>query len=364
MASKITRVKYFTDEKKALISKDNQKLYDKYLNSNIIKNVDVKFTTYHTYANYMSHFLVFLAEKHDNIGLYDEKFFKDCIDIMEEYIQFLQDTLKNNKKVINTKLSTISSFYGWSLKRKLIDRHPFDKQLDRMKGSKEEKIINSYFLDEKQVATINEELISDKRYDFQDQLIWEIMLSSANRVGAISILTLSSLDVDNMVFTDIREKRGKRVEVAFSDEALDLILTWLEMRKDMDNLELDAFFITKYNGVYKQMSKSTIQQRIKRIGEILGLDDFHAHCVRKTTLNSIYLQTGDLALAAEMGNHDSVETTRSSYIKPQSKAETREKINKLKKKKSKEDAEEKLKELEEENKESELIVEVVEPETT
>lgn len=351
MGSKIIRIKYFTDEKKALISKENQDLYDKYLNSSIIKNRDVKDTTYYQYANYMSHFLVFLAEKHNNIGLYSEKFFTDCVDIMESYISFLQETLKNNKKVINTKISTVSSFFGWSLKRKLVNRHPFDKQLDRMKGSGEEKIINSYFLDDKQVKTINEELLINKKYDFQDQLIWEIMLSSANRVGAISKLTLSSLDIDNMVFTDIREKRGYRVEVAFSEEARDLIKIWLEFRKDMDNLEIDAMFITRYKGIYNKMTYGTIQERIKKIGEILGLDDFHAHCVRKTTLNSIYLKTGDLSLAADMGNHKSVETTRSSYIKPQSKADTRDKINKLMKKKSIEDAAEKLKEQEEIKKE-------------
>jgi integrase/recombinase XerC len=59
--AKITRIKYFTDEKKALINPDNQKKYDKYLNSNIIKNRDVKDTTYLVYKNYMSHFLVYLA---------------------------------------------------------------------------------------------------------------------------------------------------------------------------------------------------------------------------------------------------------------------------------------------------------------
>ena len=39
---------------------------------------------------------------------------------------FCIDVLKNNKKVINTKVSAVSSFYGWSVKRKLIKYHPFD----------------------------------------------------------------------------------------------------------------------------------------------------------------------------------------------------------------------------------------------
>lgn len=339
---KVKRVKYFTDEKKSKINPENRKLYDKYLNSNIIKNRDVKDTTYKVYKNYMDHFLVYLMENWDNINLYSDEFQENAIDIMEGYISFCQDVLLNNKKAINTKLSTVSSFYLWSLKRGYVDKHPFDKQLDRMKGANDEKIISSYYLDEEQINLITETLKEDqKNYDFQDRLIWGIMIDSANRVGAISKLTLSSLDLDNMVFTEIREKRGYRVEVVFEEETKELIEQWLEMRKEMDDLKVDSFFITKYNGEYRPMTKSTIQARTKKIGEILGLDDFRSHCIRKTSLNHIYETTGDLALAAEMGNHKSVETTRQSYIKPQSKTEVREKIAKLRNKKKKEDDEEK-----------------------
>lgn len=327
-------MKYFTDAKRALINPENKKKYDKYLNSNIIKNRDVKDSTYKVYENFMTHFLVYLAEYHDNVDLYSKDFMENAVDIMEGYISFCQDVLHNNKKAINTKISTVSSFFLWSLKRKYIDRHPFDKQLDRMKGANEEKIINSYFLDEEQMKLITNTLEEDtKKYDFQDRLIWGIMLDSANRVGAISKLTLSSLDLDNMLFEGIREKRGYRVEVIFEEETKDLIEQWLVTRKDMDNLEVDALFITRYKGMYNQMTKSTIQERIKKIGEIVGLDDFHSHCVRKTKLNNVYTTTGDLSLAASLGNHKSVETTRSAYIKPQSKSEIREKIAKLRQQK-------------------------------
>lgn len=335
--AKVVKIKYFTPEKKALINPENRKLYDKYLNSNIIKNRDVKDTTFKIYRNYMDQFLVYLAENWNNIGLYDEDLFENAVDIMEGYISFCQDVLMNNKKVINTKLSTVSSFYLWSMKRRYIDRHPFDKKLDRMKGANEEKIINSYYLDDEQINLIIEGLKEDKKYDFQDRLIWSVMLDSANRIGAISKLTLSQLDLDNMMFTEIREKRGYKVEVAFEEETKELIEQWLEMRKEMDNLEVDSLFITKYKGEYKPMHYSTIQQRVKRIGEILGLDDFHAHTIRKTRLNLIYKETGDLSIAAEFANHKSTETTRSAYIKPQSKAEVRDKIKKMREKQNKED---------------------------
>ena len=331
---KVVRIKYFTEDKKKQINPENKKIYDKYLNSSIIKNRDVKETTYKVYKNYMDHFFVYLLENHDNMYILSDEYMEDAVDIMEGYISFLQDTLENKKKIINTKLSTVSSFLLWCIKRGYIDRHPFDKKLDRMKGANEEKIISSYYLDEEQMNLVTETLKTDKKYDIQDRLIWSIMLDSANRVGAIAQLKLSNLDMVNMMFTNTREKRGYLVEVVFEEYTKQIIEEWLEQRKEKDNLEVDSLFITRKNGMYRPMTKGTIQQRVKRIGEILGLDDFRSHCIRKTTLNHIYETTGDLSLAADMANHKSVETTRSSYIKPQSKSDVRKKIAEKKKKKN------------------------------
>lgn len=341
---KVKRVKYFTDEKKALINPESQTLYDKYIKSNVIKNKDVKETTYKVYQNYMSHFLVYLAEEWENIGLYDEEFMENAVDIMEGFIGFCQDILLNNKKVINTKISTVSSFYMWSLKRGLIDRHPFDKKLERMKNANEEKIKDSYYLSEEQVEQINEELKDEKRFDFQDRLIWHIALDSANRVGAIEKLTVPSLDLENLVFQGIREKRGKIVEVAFEEETKELIEQWLEMRKEMDNLENEAFFITRYSGEYRPMAKGTLQERVRKIGKIVGIDDFYFHTIRKTKLNLLYEQTKNIDMVAEWANHESIETSKKHYIKPKSKAELRREMRQLikenkEKKNKKEDAE-------------------------
>lgn len=326
MKPKYKRVKYFTKEKKALISDKNRKLYDRYLKSNIVSNRDVKDTTYLVYQNNMEHFMVYLAEEWDNIGLYSDELMEDAVDILEGYMLFCQEVLFNNKKTINNKIAAVSTFYWWSVKRDYIDRHPFDKRIDRMKGANEERIISDYFLNDEQIQEIEEGLKDESKYDIQDRIIWHIMLDSCNRVGAIGKLSLSSLDLENMMFTNIREKRGYRVEVAFTETTKRLIEEWLKLRKDMDNLEVDSLLITLYGGEYRRMTAGTIQARVKRMGHIIGLDDFRSHCIRKTGLNNIYEKTNNIELAAEMGNHKSIETTRSAYIRPKSKAEVREQI--------------------------------------
>lgn len=329
--ARITRVKWFTQDRMALISEDNKKKYKKYLQSSIVKNSDVKETTYKTYENFFNHFLCFLAVNFDNVGLYSEDFMENAVDIMESYMLFCQDTLKNHKKVINTKLSAVSSFYIWSMKRGYVTHHPFDKKLDRMKKANEEHIINSYFLTEEQVMQIRRELNENDKYDIQDQILFEIAYDSANRIGALERLTLSALDIDNMVFTDIREKEGYRVEVMFENSAKELIEEWLDMRKDsFDLLQVDSLLIVKNKNGWSPMKRNAIHYRMRKFGRIIDIDDFRAHCMRKSKLNNVYDETGDLTLAAELANHKSTETTRQSYVKPKSKAELRQRINELK----------------------------------
>ena len=132
----VVKVKFFTDDVLSRISESNRQKYEKYYQSCTVRCRDVKNTTYRTYKNNMEHFMAFLAIKYNNADLYGSEFFENSIDIMESYMAFCQDTLLNHKKVINNKISAISSFYNWSLKRGLIKSHPFDRKLERLKGEK------------------------------------------------------------------------------------------------------------------------------------------------------------------------------------------------------------------------------------
>jgi integrase/recombinase XerC len=331
---KIYKIRYVTKEKLEKVNPDNIKKYEKYRKANILKNREVESSTYKNYKSYFNQFLCYLLEEWDNIDLYSEEFMENAIDIMEGFMLLCQDTLKNHKKVINTKLSAVSSFYLWSFKRRLIERHPFANILDRMKGANEEKVLNDYFLTDEQILKTRNELNSNDKYNIQDQILFELALDSANRLSALWATELSKLNLEEGYFEDIREKRGYRVEIVFNELTKDLIREWLEERKEIDNLEVDYLFITRYNGVYKQMSKSTLQDKIKRmIKDIVGIEDFRIHLMRKTSLNKIYNDSGDLTLAQAMGNHVSIETTSKHYIKPKSKTEIRNKIKEIRDKK-------------------------------
>lgn len=321
---------YLTPKDKEEIFKTSNYInYKKYLKSKRVKGISERSLV--TYYSYFTHFLKFLHE-HDrftDIDLYSDEFYDNAVDIMEDFMVYLQEDCGLHKKVINTKISAVSSFFEWSVKRKIIKAHPFSGKLDRMKNAKEEKIRKSQWLTQEQIDTVKRELQINNKYDLQDQVLFSLVIDSGNRVGAIHQITLSKLNVDEMVVEDIIEKGNKNVEIVFEDEdTQDLIREWLDARKDgYDRLTVDALFITYYKNEWKPMSYGTIQSRFSRIGkDILGLERFGMHDGRKTKANLLYEETGDLTMAQRWLNHNEVSTTLSHYIKPASKADLRNSV--------------------------------------
>ena len=322
-------VRYATKARMAKVNPKNLKIYDRYLKSRTIQNSDVKGTTYKVYHSYMNIFMCYIAEEWDNFYLLDEEFIEDeMLDVMESYMAFLAEECGNGKKVINTKLSAVSSFYIWATKRRLIKNHPFDGKLDRIKGAQDEKRISVHFLHKEETDLITETLAQDKttlnKYDRQDELIWNIAFDSACRIGALQRLSVSDLDLSRNVFTDIREKRGKIVDIPFTDRTKQMIVEYLEWRKE-NGIETDAFF---YNREGERMSKQALALRIRKIGEIVGIGDFRPHSIRKSRLNQIG-QTGNIELAKELAHHESMDTTSRFYMEKKDASETLKEINNL-----------------------------------
>ena len=123
-------VRYATKARMARVNPDNIRDYEQYIRSNTVKNRDVANTTYKVYRSYFNIFMCFILEYHDNFYILDEEILEEeMIDIMEDFMSFLQTELNNNKKSINTKLSAVSSFYHWAARRRKIKAHPFDGKL-------------------------------------------------------------------------------------------------------------------------------------------------------------------------------------------------------------------------------------------
>lgn len=324
-------VKFATKERLAKVNPDNIKEYEKYIRSNVVKNRDVANTTYKVYRSYFNIFLCFVMERHDNFYILDEEFIEEeLVDIMEDYIEFLQSELGNNKKSINTKLSAVSSFYGWAVKRRKLRAHPFDGRLDRMKGAQDEKIIAEYFLNAAQVERISSELARvgepTCQYDMIDKVIWHIAFDSACRIGALSGLKVSNLELENKRFVNVREKRGKIVSIPFTPETGEIIAEFIKQR-DLLGVDCDDIFYSTRGGKWQGMSKQTIYTRIRNLGHIIGIGDFRPHCIRKTRLNMVFKKNA--VLAQQLANHEDMSTTQKFYSEKEDQSEVFRKIEEL-----------------------------------
>ena len=305
----------------------NWEIYKEYLNSCIVRNESVKNTTYRTYINSMKQFIEYLRRYENNCYLLNRKNSKNMVVILERYIRYCREVKGNNASTINNKITAISSFYIWAVKRDLIATHPFRDKLDRLKVTDVEKRRNSYYLTNKEIIEINIKMEMDKQYDLQDRIIFNLIIDTACRISALQSIKIDNIDLESGIIFGIVEKEQKIVEFAVFEETVNLIKEWLRCRND----NIEYLLVTKYNGVFKQMSKSTIRDRVRKIGKLMGIDNLYPHSLRKTSINLI-AKTAGIDLASEFANHSGTDVTKKHYVKKTSARERKNKLLEIRKK--------------------------------
>ena len=206
------------------ISEKNQLIYQMYLDSKIAVNSSTKETTYRTYKNSMNNFMEYLHKYEGNRYLLSDDTLKKIIEVLERYIIYCRG-LGNNNRTINGKITAISSFYKWAVRRDLIKHHPFRDKLDRLKVTEQDKRRESFFLTWKQIFTVSLLMELDpERFDTKSRLLWELFLDSGFRISAVHSLKVSQLDLENNMFRGVTEKMGKVRDLFFFSTTKKLIL--------------------------------------------------------------------------------------------------------------------------------------------
>ena len=305
----------------------NWEIYEEYLNSCIARNEAVKNTTYRTYTDSMKQFIEYLKKYEKNKYLLGKDTLKSAVGILEKYIRHCREKLNNNARTINNKITAISSFYIWAVKRDLIKVHPFRDKLDRLKVTDLEKRRKSYYLSSKEIVEIQVKMKLSEKYDLQDQIIFNLIIDTACRISALQSIKLGNIDLENGIISGIVEKEQKIVEFLIFEETIELIKEWLKCRND----NIEYLLSTKYNGVFKPMSKGTIRDRVRKIGKLVGIDNLYPHSLRKTSIN-LLAEVGGIDLASEFANHSGVDVTKKHYIKKKSARDRKEKLIQMRRK--------------------------------
>ena len=114
------------------LKKENVEVYLEYLNSCKASNWDTWETTYKTYINNFKLFLVWLQKAHKNRHLLSKDTLLEMPKIIEQYRNYCR-SLGNSKRTLMNKVTSISSFYSWCVRRNKCKFHPFSDKLDKLR---------------------------------------------------------------------------------------------------------------------------------------------------------------------------------------------------------------------------------------
>lgn len=243
---------------------------------------------------------------------------------IEEYLYHLKlyerdgDVHTNEERGIKRKLASLRTFYNYFFKNGLIDSNPAVK-VD-MPKIHDKAIIR---LDADEVARLLDEVESGgslskhqqqyhERTRTRDLAILTLMLGTGIRVSECVGLDLGDVDLRNNGIK-VHRKGGAEMIVYFGDEVAEAVENYLILRRDIVPVDghANALFLSLQN---KRISVRAVENLVKKYsGLITNLKHITPHKLRSTYGTSLYRETGDIYLVADVLGHSDVNTTRKHY---------------------------------------------------
>jgi len=243
---------------------------------------------------------------------------------IEEYMDYLSYYEKEGKVYTNDergkarKLASLRSFYHYYYTSELIEKDV--ASLVPMPKLHEKEIIR---LDPDEVAILldavehGENLTeNEKRFHnktkVRDLALLTLLLGTGIRVSECVGLNIQDVDFNNDGIK-IRRKGGYETVVYFGDEVREALLNYLEQREHIipaDGSE-DALFLSLQN---KRIAVRSVEKLVKKYAsKVTSLKKITPHKLRSTYGTSLYRETGDIYLVADVLGHKDVNTTKKHY---------------------------------------------------
>ena len=243
---------------------------------------------------------------------------------IEEYLYYLKVYEKDGKAHTNEelglkrKLSSLRTFYRYYFNNEMIQTNPAIK-VD-MPKIHDKNIVR---LDVDEVAILLDQVESgedlsanQKKYHektkVRDLAIMTLMLGTGIRVSECVGLDINDVDWKNNGIK-IHRKGGKEVVVYFGDEVRETLLAYFEERKDIIAMEgsTNALFLSLQR---KRIGVRTVENMVKKYSKLVTtIKNITPHKLRSTYGTTLYRETGDIYLVADVLGHSDVNTTRKHY---------------------------------------------------
>lgn len=243
---------------------------------------------------------------------------------IEEYLSYLKYYKKdgvehtNDERGIARKLSSIRTLYHYLYKNDLIADDPTVKV--NMPKIHEKPIVR---LDIDEVARLLDEVESgeslterQKKYHertkTRDLAMMTLLLGTGIRVSECVGLDMDDVDFKNNGIK-VHRKGGAEVVVYFGEEVRSVLLEYMVERQKItaEDGSVNAFFLSMQN---KRINVRTVENMVKKYSRLVtSLKNITPHKLRSTYGTSLYRETGDIYLVADVLGHKDVNTTRKHY---------------------------------------------------
>lgn len=277
-------------------------------------------------------FFFFLKEKNPafrNIAVSDISLSQleqlEPVDI-EEFIEFLKyykdekGKIHTNKEAgISRKLSCVRGLYNYFLKHKRISNNPtiiIDNPKRRSHNiihlDPDEVAMLLDFVEQGSETLSGQKLIYFNRNKVRNLAIFTLLLGTGIRVSECVGLDISDIDFRNNRIHIIR-KGQKEDFVYFGDEVADALQNYLEERKTITALSghENALFLSTRR---RRLCTRSIEHLVTDYTSYLSTSKhITPHKLRSTYGTSLYRETGDIYLVAEVLGHNDVNTTKKHY---------------------------------------------------
>lgn len=243
---------------------------------------------------------------------------------IEEYLDYVSYYQKDDREITNEergksrKLASLRSFYNYFYQSELIEKNP--AALIPMPKLHQKEIVR---LDADEVALLLDEVEdgdkltkSQKRFHdktkVRDTALLTLLLGTGIRVSECVGLDIEDVDFKNNGIK-VRRKGGYEAAVYFGEEVEKALLDYLEQRKHIVPLSghEHALFLSIQN---RRITVRAVENLVKKYAStITTLKKITPHKLRSTYGTSLYRETGDIYLVADVLGHKDVNTTKKHY---------------------------------------------------
>ncbi len=249
-----------------------------------------------------------------------------AVDI-EEYQEYLKvydsaedDRLQTNgERGLKRKMSALRSFYAYYYKREMIRTNPtvlvdmpklHDKEIIRLDPDETAELLD--YIEHAGDQLTGQKKVYYEKTRLRDLAIVTLLLGTGIRVSECVGLDVGDIDFKNGGIRVVR-KGGSEMMVYFGEEVETALLNYLDVRAGITPVagHENALF---YSTQRRRIGVQAVENMVKKYArEVTTTKKITPHKLRSTYGTTLYQETGDIYLVADVLGHKDVNTTRKHY---------------------------------------------------